>query len=231
MPEDPALFARTLAAAGYFEAIAFSDEDRRRAGFYQQNARRAALLAEADGLEGYLRSLDMQIDFRPFDAVNRSRIAQLINKSNQFNLTTRRYTEAEVAALEADPNVFTLQTRLTDVFGDNGMISVAICRLAGEGRWEIDTWLMSCRVLGRKVEDMVLKEITREARRRGVRELVGVFRPTDRNGMVRDHYGKLGFEPASAEDGETRWRLATDVDLGADVMRVIRPADNLKAAE
>jgi FkbH-like protein len=101
LPDDPALYARTLAAAGYFEAIAFSEEDRKRAGFYQENARRAALLAQADGLDAYLQSLDMQIDFRPFDGVNRARIAQLINKSNQFNLTTRRYTEAEVAALEA----------------------------------------------------------------------------------------------------------------------------------
>jgi FkbH-like protein len=231
MPEDPALYTRTLAAAGYFETVAFSEEDRQRAGFYQQNARRAAMLSQADGLDAYLQSLDMQIDFRPFDSVNRGRIAQLINKSNQFNLTTRRYTEAEVAALEADGAVFTLQVRLTDAFGDNGMISVIVCRPDAQGCWEIDTWLMSCRVLGRKVEDMVLKEIVREARRRGVPELVGVYRPTDRNGMVREHYAKLGFEPDQAEGDETRWRLHTDVELGADVMRVLRPAEKLEAAE
>jgi FkbH-like protein len=231
LPEDPALFARTLAAAGYFEAIAFSEEDRQRAAFYQQNAQRAAMLADAGGLEAFLQSLDMQIDFRRFDPVNRSRIAQLINKSNQFNLTTRRYTEAEVAALEADAEVFTLQARLTDVFGDNGMISVVICRPDGAGRWRIDTWLMSCRVLGRKVEDMVLKEVVREARRRGVGELIGVYRPTDRNGLVADHYRKLGFEPAPAEGDETHWRLATDIDLGADVMRVVRPGERLEAAQ
>jgi FkbH-like protein len=232
LPDDPALYARTLAAAGYFEAIAFSEEDRKRAGFYQENARRAALLAQADGLDAYLQSLDMQIDFRPFDGVNRARVAQLINKSNQFNLTTRRYTEAEVAALEADPDVFALQVRLTDVFGDNGMISVVICRPDSAARWEVDTWLMSCRVLGRKVEDMVLREIVREARARGVGEIVGVYRPTERNGMVRDHYVKLGFEAMSvADDGETRWRFSAAVELGPDVMRVNRPAQDLEAAE
>jgi FkbH-like protein len=232
LPDDPALYARTLAAAGYFEAIAFSEEDRGRAGFYQENARRAALLAQADGLDAYLQSLDMQIDFRPFDGVNRARIAQLINKSNQFNLTTRRYTETEVAALEGDPEVFTLQVRLTDLFGDNGMISVVICRPDSAARWEVDTWLMSCRVLGRKVEDMVLREIVREARARGIDEIVGVYRPTERNGMVRDHYAKLGFEALSvADDGETRWGFSTAVDLGPDVMRVDRPANGLEAAE
>jgi FkbH-like protein len=232
LPDDPALYARTLAAAGYFEAIAFSEEDRKRAGFYQGNTRRAALLAQADGLEAYLQSLDMLIDFRPFDAVNRARIAQLINKSNQFNLTTRRYTEAEVAAFEADSKVFTLQVRLTDVFGDNGMISVVICRPDSSACWEVDTWLMSCRVLGRKVEDMVLKEIVQEARARGVGEIVGIYRPTERNGMVRDHYGKLGFKAVSvAGDGDTRWSLSTAVELGPDIMRVNRRAQGREAAE
>ena len=105
LPDDPALYARTLLAAGYFEAVAFSDEDRKRAGYYADNARRVALRGQAGDVETYLASLDMRIVFRPFDSIGRSRIAQLINKSNQFNLTTRRYTEAEVAALESAPRV------------------------------------------------------------------------------------------------------------------------------
>jgi FkbH-like protein len=129
------------------------------------------------------------------------------------------------------PDVFTLQVRLTDVFGDNGMISVVICRPDSAARWEVDTWLMSCRVLGRKVEDMVLKEIVREARARGVGEIVGVYRPTERNGMVRDHYGKVGFEAMSVVDDETRWRFSAAVELGPDVMRVNRPSQSLEAAE
>ena len=143
----------------------------------------------------------MEIHFAPFDAVGRARIAQLINKSNQFNLTTRRYTEAEVAALEEDPEAFTLQVRLTDIFGDNGMISVVICRgehAAGSRTWAIDTWLMSCRVLGRSVEQMVLRELILAARRRGIERLVGRYIPSGRNAMVADHYAALGF----SRDGE-----------------------------
>jgi FkbH-like protein len=191
LPANPALFARTLAAAGYFEAIAFSEEDRKRAGFYQGNARRAALQEQAVDLDAYLASLNMHIVFRPFDGTGRSRIAQLINKSNQFNLTTRRYTEADVAAIETDARCFTLQVRLLDAFGDNGMISVVICRRGPENVWEIDTWLMSCRVLGRGVERMVLREIVLHARERGIETLIGVYRPTGRNAMVSDHYPKL----------------------------------------
>jgi len=128
LPENAALYARTLLAAGYFESLAFSTEDRARADFYQDNARRVALQQQAGNVDAYLESLDMQMALRPFDDASRSRIAQLINKSNQFNLTTRRYTEPEVAALQHDPNAFTLQIRLADTFGDNGIISVLVCR-------------------------------------------------------------------------------------------------------
>jgi FkbH-like protein len=226
LPDDPALFARTLAAAGYFEAIAFSTEDRGRAGMYQSNARRIALQKEAGDLDSYLASLEMEIAFAPFDRVGRARIAQLINKSNQFNLTTRRYSEAEVAAMENDAGIFTLQVRLLDRFGDNGMISVVICRADSAcGAWVIDTWLMSCRVLGRKVEQMVLREILHEARIRGIDTIIGVYRPTERNAMVRDHYEKLGFvRLAGDSDGTTRWTITTGAEISTAPMKV-RHAD------
>jgi FkbH-like protein len=221
LPDDPALYARTLMAAGYFEATAFSAEDRQRAEFYQGNARRAALQKQSGDLDVYLASLDMEITFQPFDSVGRARITQLINKSNQFNLTTRRYSEAEVAAAEARPDWLTLQVRLTDVYGDNGMIAVVICRPAEADAWEIDTWLMSCRVLGRKVEEMTLREILRQARERGISRVIGCYRPTERNGMVRDHYQKLGFAPTdSTADGTTRWELPTDTEVPCFAMRV-----------
>jgi FkbH-like protein len=136
---------------------------------------------------------------------------QLINKSNQYNLTTRRYTDPEVLEAECDSNVFTLQVRLADIFGDNGMISVIICRPAEVGVWEIDTWLMSCRVLGRKVEHMALGEILRHARAAGIKKLTGAYKPTDRNGLVADHYAKLGFTRIAEEDsGLTRWELLVE---------------------
>jgi FkbH-like protein len=223
LPDDPALYARTLAAAGYFEALTYSAEDRARADFYRDNARRAALQSEAGDIGSYLASLDMTITFEPFDAVGRPRITQLINKSNQFNLTTRRYTEIDVAAAEAD--CFTLKVRLTDRFGDNGMISVVICRDAGPAAWEIETWLMSCRVLGRGVEAMMLREIIAQAREQGIATLIGVYRPTARNGMVSGHYAKLGFSPDGSDpDGATRWRLSTEAaSTPASVpMKVVR---------
>jgi FkbH-like protein len=211
LPEDPAWYARTLAAGGYFEAVVFAGEDLKRAGFYQDNARRANLQKQAGGVDAYLASLEMTITFQPFDGTGRARIVQLINKSNQYNLTTRRYTDPEVAEAENDPAVFTLQVRLADMFGDNGMISVLICRPAEARVWEIDTWLMSCRVLGRKVENMVLREVLRHAREAGIEKMVGTYRPTDRNKLVVDHYAKLGFTKVSEEEsGLTRWELLVD---------------------
>ena len=145
-------------------------------------------------------------------------------KSNQFNLTTRRYTEAEIAELEADPSVFTLQMRLNDRLGDNGMISVVVCRKSAPQVWTIDTWLMSCRVLRRGVETLVLNEILREARERGIRSLVGVYRPTPRNALVKDHYRDLGFASQhESADGETIWSLSTDAVVEAPWFDVVRP--------
>jgi len=210
LPEEPAYYARTLAAAGYFEAVAFATEDLKRAGFYQDNAKRASLQKQVGDVDAYLASLDMTITFQPFDATGRARIVQLINKSNQYNLTTRRYTDPEVAAAENDPKVFTLQVRLADIFGDNGMISVVVCRPAGDGVWEIDTWLMSCRVLGRKVEHMVLREVLAHAHAAGIHKLRGVYRPTERNKLVVDHYARLGFTKLGEESGLTRWELLVD---------------------
>jgi FkbH-like protein len=223
LPEDPAWYARTLAAAGYFESVAFSAEDRARAGMYESNARRVALRSQSGDLDAYLASLDMEIQFAPFDALGRARIAQLINKSNQFNLTARRYTEAEISAAEEDPDVFTLQVRLLDRFGDNGMISVVICRPEGADVWSIDTWLMSCRVLGRKVEQMVLREIAIRAKAAGIRTLVGTYRPTEKNALVRDHYPKLGFTNLEQRaDGTTVWSLGTEDEIPSATMTVRR---------
>jgi FkbH-like protein len=227
LPEEPAFYARTLAAGGYFEVIAVSGEDFKRANLYQDNAKRAELQRQVGGVDAYLASLDMTIIFQPFNSAGRARIVQLINKSNQYNLTTRRYTDPEVAEAERDPSVFTLQVRLTDMFGDNGMISVVICRPGVAGEWQIDSWLMSCRVLGRKVEHMVLQEILRHARAAGIRKLNGIYLPTDRNKLVVDHYAKLGFTKAGEEgSGITRWELLVDgAAPEAAPMKVISQAD------
>jgi FkbH-like protein len=229
LPADPALYARTLLAGGYFEAVAFSGEDRKRADMYQDNARRVALQKQAGDVDAYLASLRMEITFQPFDETGRTRISQLINKSNQFNLTTRRYTEAEVAAAERD--CFTLQVRLADAFGDNGMISVVVCRRNGAD-WLVDTWLMSCRVLGRKVENAVLQELLREAEARGIGRIVGTYQPTDRNKLVERHYEKLGFTLLERDpDGRTVWELdVASAPCEAIPMEIHRPAAELAVA-
>lgn len=224
LPDDPALYVRTLLAAGYFEAITYSLEDQKRADFYQDNARRVALQRSTGDLGAYLATLNMTITFQPFDEVGRARIAQLISKSNQFNLTTRRYSEAQVGEIETDPNCFTLQVRLVDTFGDNGMISVIICRRDAD-LWRIDTWLMSCRVLGRRVEQAVLQELLFHARSLGISRIIGTYRPTERNRLVEDHYSKLGFsECERLADGSTVWGLDvadwTDVSLPMKVVRI-----------
>jgi FkbH-like protein len=190
LPDDPALYPRVLSAAGYFEAVGFSKEDRERANYYQANAQRAAALGASSDVGDYLASLQMVCTIDHVDDVARPRVAQLINKSNQFNLTTRRYSEGEVAAAAEDPSRHVVQVRLTDRFGDNGIISVLIADAKGE-IWEIDTWLMSCRVLGRRVEEACLAHLAIAARRAGACELIGEFIPSAKNGMVEDHYRSL----------------------------------------
>jgi FkbH-like protein len=140
-------------------------------------------------------------------------VTQLTNKTNQFNVTTRRYTEAQVTKLAADPSAWTAAFHLSDRMGDYGLIGVIFCRAPdAPSAWEIDTWLMSCRVLGRQMEKFMFDRLIEAAQSRGVREIVGVFRPTAKNGLVRDLYDQLGFErasTASAESaGEVRYQLA-----------------------
>jgi FkbH-like protein len=204
--EDPADYISLLANAGYFEAIGLSEEDLARADFYQANAERVSL-QKVGNLEEYLRSLQMIATVSPFKAVGRIRIAQLINKSNQFNLTTRRYSESEVEAFENDPQKFCLQVRLADRFGDNGMISVVIFDKDRDA-WSCDTWLMSCRVLGRRVEELVLATVAEAARSAGAKRLKGTYIPTKKNALVIEHFAKLGFtKTGDLPDGTTTWEL------------------------
>lgn len=212
LPEDPSHFVDFLDAAGYFEAVFHSAEDASRTTFFRQNRKRKALLQASGGLDSYLASLDMVARFQPFDEAGLERIVQLINKSNQFNLTTRRYTALHLRELMADPRYATLQVRLEDCFGDSGMVSVIILKQVSPSEVEIDTWLMSCRVLGRRLEEAVLGELLGMAQKLGASHLIGRFYPTERNSIVSDHYAKLGFLlEDTLSDGATVWRLETSV--------------------
>ena len=215
LPEDATGYVNCVADAGYFEAVAITADDVQRAEQYQANAQRESAKSHTD-MAGYLASLDMELRWRPFDKVGLQRIVQLVNKSNQFNLTTRRYSEAQAEALIDGADTLALQMRLVDSFGDNGMIAVVIGRPVGSGTaeagvMEIDTWLMSCRVLGRQVEEATMNLVAEQARALGVHRLRGVYKPTAKNAMVAEHYRKLGFAPEGAEtDGATTWRRDLD---------------------
>lgn len=211
-PEEPALVPAALAASGWFESVAVTAEDFARSAQYAANAARAALKDSATDMGSYLESLAMRLIWRPFDRIGLSRITQLINKTNQFNLTTRRYSEEQVAAMLDDPAVLGLQFRLIDRFGDNGMIGVVIMRDTGASKWEIDTWLMSCRVLGRGVEQAMIGVVADAARKRGAAALIGRFIPSGRNEMVRGHYENLGFTPTGTvgDNAETCYALALE---------------------
>jgi FkbH-like protein len=215
--EDPATYAQTLADGGYFEGIAITAEDRARSAQYQGNRQREELRISATDLASYLRGLEMELIWRPFDEIGLQRTVQLINKTNQFNLTTRRYTEEQVRGVIADPRAFGLQLRLLDRFGDNGIIALVIGRMQDEHDLLIDTWLMSCRVLGRQVEPTTLNLVAQAAKRLGARRLIGEYSPTAKNGMVKDHYVKLGFAPLQeTETGGARYTLDLSQFVPAD---------------
>ena len=198
--DDPVGYPVALSDAGYFEGLSVTDEDRERTSQYQGNKARDALKASATDLPAYLRGLEMELIVRPFDRIGLQRIVQLINKSNQFNLTTRRYTDEDILAVMADPDAFGLQLRLLDRFGDNGVIAIIIGRLQETKDLLIDTWLMSCRVLGRQVEPTTLNLIAAQAKKLGAKRVVGEYIPTKKNGMVKDHYARLGFTVAATND-------------------------------
>lgn len=213
LPDDVALYPATISAAGYFESASFTREDTARSHSYAANAERRSMQEAATDLNGFLRSLDMKLVVTGVGPLELPRATQLINKSNQFNLTTRRYTETQLSNAVADAGTIALCLRLVDRFGDNGLISVVIARpdstLAAD-ELLIDSWLMSCRVLGRQVEVAALDVLRTRAARRGIGTLVGEYRPTSRNALVANHYAGLGFVPvaacAAAEPGVTRWR-------------------------
>jgi FkbH-like protein len=212
MPDDPAHYVRCLADAGYFEAVAFTVDDRNRAEQYAANAEREALLGAAESMDEFLRGLKMTAVYGPFTAVDHARVVQLINKTNQFNTTTRRYASEEIARIMDEPSALTLQFRLLDRVGDNGLVSAMILRPtpADDDVLEIENWVMSCRVFGRELEFEAMNIAVEAARERGARALVAEYIPTPKNDVISKLYPSLGFteidRPTPAK-GATRWRL------------------------
>lgn len=202
-------YVRVLDQNGYFEVTALSADDLARGEMYLQNNQRRRQQAAFASYDDYLKSLEMKADIRPFEGLYLPRIAQLTNKSNQFNLTTRRYNEAELEALAADPNSLTLYGRLADRFGDNGVVTVVAARQQQE-TLHLELWLMSCRVLKRGMEDAMMDRLMALAAGRGVKRVVGYYYKTPKNAMVAEFYSGFGFEKISeAENGDSVWQLET----------------------
>lgn len=201
MPDDPALFVPALARGGYFEATVFSSEDGQRANDYAANARRAEARAAAVDMAAFLTGLRLRGAVSAPDDIALPRMAQLINKSNQFHLTGVRLSEAELRALRDREDHRLLSFRLADRFGDNGLVSAVVLRRAG-GEAHVDVWVMSCRVLGRSMEAFVVHAIQAAALEWGCAEIVGRYVASPRNGLVADLYARLGFAPG---EGGT-WR-------------------------
>ena len=204
---DVTAYASIIEAGRYFEQTSFSKEDIARAALYQENSQRTAFESKFANYGEYLDSLEMTAEIDQFKPVYLERIAQLTNKTNQFNLTTRRYTLAEMEAASVDANAIGIYGKLSDRFGDNGLISIVLGRRADDVL-ELDLWLMSCRVLKRDMELAMLDALVERARTMPVRTLRGRYIPTKKNGMVADHYAKLGFETERVDaDGATTYLL------------------------
>jgi FkbH-like protein len=206
--DEVSKFAAIIEAGRFFEPISMSQEDLSRSDLYRSNAARSSAEAKFANYGEYLDSLEMTAEIERFKPLYLERIAQLTNKSNQFNLTTRRYTLAEMEAILQDPVYIGIYGKLSDRFGDNGLISIVLGRREAD-LLHLDLWLMSCRVLKREMEIAMLDVIASKAASAGIRELRGYYVPTKKNNMVSDHYEKLGFELVSA-DPETKaseWTL------------------------
>ncbi len=203
---DVSRFISVLEDGRYFEPVRLSREDLKRAEQYRDNAQRAAFQGSFQNYDEYLESLEMSAEVAAFKPVYLDRITQLISKTNQFNLTTRRYTRAQIETIAASPSYISLYGKLTDKFGDNGLISVIIGRKEN-GILHIDLWIMSCRVLKRGMETVMLDALVAECQVQGISEIRGYYIQTERNGLVAGHYADLGFKLSGGDDEHQVFRL------------------------
>lgn len=193
--------------AGYFEVTQLSADDLKRNAMYKDNAQRVTRQKSFANYKDYLLSLDMKAKICAFEEMYMSRIAQLTNKSNQFNLTTKRYTQEEIEQVSNDDNYITLYGQLEDCFGDNGVVSLLIGEIKKK-RLDMILWLMSCRVLKRDMEYAMLDELVHVSTEKALEEIYGYYYPTAKNAMVKDFYGRLGFDMISEdEEGNSVWKL------------------------
>ncbi len=205
-------YIQILDKSGFFEVTSLSADDLKRNEMYAENAKRSQLQASFSNYEDYLKSLEMKGEIREFVPMYMARIAQLTNKSNQFNLTTKRYAQSDIEAIAADEKYITLYGKLEDKFGDNGVVSILI------GEKDTDTlhmrlWLMSCRVLKRDMEFAMMDELVHAAQNAGMKKILGYYYPTAKNAMVKEFYDRMGFTKTSEDkEGNTVWEFEVTDD-------------------
>lgn len=216
-------YIRVLDRSGFFEVTNFSEDDLKRNEMYLANEQRNRMQKSFSDYGDYLRSLEMKAGIGAFVPAYFSRIAQLTNKSNQFNLTTHRYSQSEIEQIAADPQYLTLCGRLEDKFGDNGVVSIVIGRKEKDVL-HIELWLMSCRVLKRDMEYAMMDTLVKQCRDCGIRQIYGYFYPTAKNAMVKDFYALQGFEKLEEDaDGNAKWsfRIPEQYTLKNQVITVM----------
>ena len=209
LPEDPGEYLEYLYSLNLFETASYSNADKDRTKQYQVEAKRVSLSKTFTNEADFLKSLDMVSTVSGFTKFNTPRVAQLSQRSNQFNLRTIRYTEADITSLAEDPNVIDLSFTLEDKFGDNGLIAVIIMKRQDAETLFVDTWFMSCRVLKRGMENFTLNTMVERAKAAGYKKIIGEYLPTPKNKMVENHYLGLGF--SKMENSETA-RYELDVE-------------------
>jgi len=206
LPDDPMEYARLVRDCPQLQRLSVSGEDRDRKNLYQVQRQRAEMERQAQTVEDYYRQLAQEVELQPAASATLSRVAQLTQKTNQFNLTTRRYSEQEIKLLAEDPAVDVYAARVTDRFGDNGITAVMITRTS-EVACEIDTFLLSCRIISRTVETALLAHLVEQCRARGIRLLRGWFLPTAKNAPAADFYRTHGFTPGDGNGSGVLWTL------------------------
>jgi FkbH-like protein len=204
MPADPSLFARTLRETGFFTRAYLTEEDKNRGQIYAAQRKRDQFQQSCATLEDFLKSLEMVVSIHTAGKEDIKRTAQLTQRTNQFNLTTRRYTEADIAAMAQNPNWRIYVLGLKDKFGDNGTVGLALVEIQPK-QWRIDTFLMSCRVIGRQVEDSLVDRICRDAAKAGCTSISAEYIPTAKNNLVAGFWDKMGFEKENADTKQVRY--------------------------
>jgi FkbH-like protein len=222
VPVDPLLRSASLLECEAFDSVAATEEDRQRAAFYERERQRDQVRRESSSLAEFLTQLRIRATAGNVDSATLPRVAQLINKTNQFNLTARRYTEAEIHA-QLDSGAIGIWLRVTDRFGDYGLVGAAFALPGRAGEWRIDSFVLSCRILGRQVETALLAEVARRVQKAGGQRLAGEYIPTARNSAAADFFASHGFEP---QDGRWVWAFTRGgIETPATVSLDASPAE------